>query len=191
MAVSNNDLARFDEISSDKLWMTSPWFGRKHAHNHHCVCRWCWDICRHRDDKVRGPYIYVIATLQSRHNEHDGVSNHQPDECLLNRLFRRRSKKTSKLRVTGLCEGNSPVTGEFLRASNAQNVSIWWHHHVLEWFSTICKCFYVRSYHKICRNLVASQIPYQAENSKCKPRSPNLLEVFQCLNGYRCHKPVS
>ena len=27
--------------------------------------------------------------------------------------FRRRSKKTSKLRVTGLCEGNSPVTGEF------------------------------------------------------------------------------
>ena len=32
---------------------------------------------------------------------------------LLNRLFRRRSKKEPKLRVTGLCEGNSPVTGEF------------------------------------------------------------------------------
>ena len=33
------------------------------------------------------------------------------------------SKKTSKLRVTGLCEGNSPVTGEFpaQRASNAEN----------------------------------------------------------------------
>ena len=46
-------------------------------------------------------------------------------------LFRRRSKKTSKLRVTGLCEGNSPVTGEFpaQRASNAENVSIWWRHH--------------------------------------------------------------
>ena len=28
-------------------------------------------------------------------------------------LFRRRSKKTSKFRVTGLCEENSPVTGEF------------------------------------------------------------------------------
>ena len=42
------------------------------------------------------------------HNNHDGVSNHQPDGCLLNRLFRRRSKKTSKLRVTGLCVGNSP-----------------------------------------------------------------------------------
>ena len=44
---------------------------------------------------------------------------------------RRWSKKTSKLRVTGLCEGNSPVTGEFFarRASNAKNVSIWWRHH--------------------------------------------------------------
>ena len=42
-----------------------------------------------------------------------GVSNHQPHDCLLNRLFKRRSKKTSKLRVTGLCEWNSPVTGEF------------------------------------------------------------------------------
>ena len=62
-----------------------------------------------------------------------GVLNHQPHDCLLNRLFRRRSKKTSKLHVTGLCAGNSPVTGEFpaQRASNAENVSIWWRHHVI------------------------------------------------------------
>ena len=46
--------------------------------------------------------------LQWRHNDNDGVSNHQPHSCLLNRLFRHRSKKTSKLRVTGLCVGNSP-----------------------------------------------------------------------------------
>ena len=60
----------------------------------------------------------------------DDVSNHQPHDCLPNGLFRRRSKKTSKLRVTGLCVGNSPVTGEFpaQRASNAENVSIWWRH---------------------------------------------------------------
>ena len=56
---------------------------------------------------------------------------------------KRRTKKTSKLRTIGLCEGNSPVTGEFegnspvtgefpaQRASNAENVSIWWRHH--EW----------------------------------------------------------
>ena len=30
-----------------------------------------------------------------------------------NSCFRRRSKNTSKLRVTGLCEGNSPVTDEY------------------------------------------------------------------------------
>ena len=52
-------------------------------------------------------------TLQWRHNERDGVSNHRRLDCLLIHLFRRRSKKTSKLRVTGLCEGNSPVTCEF------------------------------------------------------------------------------
>ena len=65
---------------------------------------------------------FVVASLQWRHNEHDGVSNHQPHACLLNRLSRRRSKKTSKLRVTGLCAGNSPGTGEFpaQRASNAE-----------------------------------------------------------------------
>ena len=68
-----------------------------------------------------------------RHDGHNGVSNLQPHDCLLHRLFRRRSKKTSKLRVTGLCVGNSPVTGEFpaQRASNAGNVSIWWRHHAM------------------------------------------------------------
>ena len=43
----------------------------------------------------------------------------------------RRSIETSKLCVTGLCEGNSPMTGEFpaQRASNAEKVSIWWRYH--------------------------------------------------------------
>ena len=77
---------------------------------------------------------YLLVTenpLQWCHNEHDGDSNNQCPDCLLNRLFRRESKKTPKLRVTGLWEGNSPVTGEFpaQRASNAENVSIWWRHH--------------------------------------------------------------
>ena len=67
-----------------------------------------------------------LGLVQWRHDECDGVSNHQRLDCLLNRLFRRRSKKRSKLRVTGLCEGNSPVTVEFpaQRASNVENVSI-------------------------------------------------------------------
>ena len=51
-------------------------------------------------------------------------------------LFWRRSRKASKLWVTGLCEGNSPVTGEFpaQRASDAKDVSIWWHHHASHFF---------------------------------------------------------
>ena len=42
----------------------------------------------------------MSAEKQWRHNERDGVSNYQPHHCLLNRLIRRRSKKTSKLRLT-------------------------------------------------------------------------------------------
>ena len=64
--------------------------------------------------------------LQWHHNERDDVSNHRPLGCLFNRMFRRRSKKTSKLRVTGLCEGNLLATGGLpsQMASNAGNVSI-------------------------------------------------------------------
>ena len=56
----------------------------------------------------------------------------QPRRCLLNRLFRRRSKRTSKLCFTGLCAGNSSGTGEIptQMASHAETVSIWWRHHV-------------------------------------------------------------
>ena len=74
----------------------------------------------------------IFKSLQWRHNELNGVSNHQRLHCLLNCRPRRRSKKTSKLRVIGLCTGNSLGTGEFLaqKASSAENVSIWWCHHV-------------------------------------------------------------
>ena len=78
-------------------------------------------------------YATLYISLQWRHYERNGVSNHQTHDCILNRLIRRTSTKTSKLRITGLCEGNSPVTGEFpaQRVSNVENVSIWWRHHVL------------------------------------------------------------
>ena len=74
---------------------------------------------------------FTWYALHWRHNECDGVSNHQPHDCLLNRSFMRRSKETSKLRVTSICEGNSPGTGEFpaQKAGNAEDVSIWWRHH--------------------------------------------------------------
>ena len=42
-------------------------------------------------------------------------------------------RKTSKLRVTGLCAGNSPANGDFPAQtdSNAENVSISWRHHAI------------------------------------------------------------
>ena len=49
-----------------------------------------------------------VSTLHWRHSEYDDISNHQPHGCLLNRVFRRRSKKTPKLRATDLCARNSP-----------------------------------------------------------------------------------
>ena len=81
-----------------------------------------------------GGMMECVYPLQCRHNERGSVSNRRRLDYLLNILFRRRSKKTSKFRVTGLCEGNSPVTREFpaQRTSNAENVSIWWRHYDIQ-----------------------------------------------------------
>ena len=88
----------------------------------YCLCYQIWIAV----------YTLRALPLHWRHNGRDGVANHQRLDYSFSRLFRRRSKKTSKLRVTGLCVGNSPVTGAFFaqRASNAENVSIWWRHRV-------------------------------------------------------------
>ena len=114
--------------------------------HYHCIIRvWrsIWDSHPYDSHHVlrqrSSPYFIKSPewiSLRWRHNGCDSVSNHQPRECLLRRLIRRTSKKTSKLRVTGLCAGNSPETGEFpaQMASNAENVSIWWRHHVLEMY---------------------------------------------------------
>ena len=109
--------------------------------------------------------LCASVPLRWRQNGHAGVSNHQPHHCLLNHLFGCRSKKTSKLRVTSLCAGNSPGpgTGEFPTqiASNAENVSIWWRHHdtsiphvpielgavfwqMVQWWGSLNLCFIQR-----------------------------------------------
>ena len=130
-------LALFEETMSCKRNSTSPGqtskFGRRYikrisgnkAFLFWFKSQWCLFL--------RVVMWYCFRTLQWRHNGPDVVSNHQPHDCLLNRLFRRRSKKTSKLRVTGLCAGNSAVTDELpaQMASNAENNSIWWRHHVM------------------------------------------------------------
>ena len=118
-------------------------------------------------------------SLHWRHNEGDGVSNHQPNDCLLNHLFRRRSKKTSKLRVTGLCEGNSPVTGEFpaQRASYRENVSIWWCHHVMIWYQYVISITIT----------VLKQHAHWLLHTLCRPHSRQVTEQLPPSGGF--HSP--
>ena len=112
--------------------------------------------------------------LQWRHNEHSDVSNHRRLYCLLNRLFGLRSKKTSKLRVTGLCAGNSPVTGEFpaQMASNAKNVSIWWRHP----FFSSCHVFNARV---PTRKNIADEMTLLQDKSK---QNHNHFHALQCTH---------
>ena len=86
--------------------------------------RACRLVCNSFEDQA--PLIKSMGTrsLQWRHNEHNVVSNHRRLHRLLCRLFRCRSEKSSKFRITGLCEWNSPVTSGFpsQRDSKAGNL---------------------------------------------------------------------
>ena len=115
---------------------------------------------------------YVINSLRRRHNEHDGLSSHLPRDCLLNRLFRRKPKKTSKLRVTGLCEGNSSVTDEFptQMASDAENVSIL--------MTSSCACLKL---FQTCYQNSAHYFPLK--NGRC--RNPH-HELLKQQNQFKC-----
>ena len=89
----------------------------------HVVCEMEAILSRPQCVKAYVSLCDVTITLWWRHNRRDAVSNHQPHDCFLNCLFRSRSHKISKFRVTGLCEGNPPVAGGFpsQRASTTEN----------------------------------------------------------------------
>ena len=137
-----SDLTEICFWESD-LYNESAWQGNEYAKNHYL--NQCWpsslipiymSVSQWVNTNVpwhRQWSFHPTLSLRWRHNGRKCVSNHQHLDCLLNRLFRRRWKETSKLRVTGLCAGNSPGTGQFPAqiASNAGNVSIWWRHHVI------------------------------------------------------------
>ena len=88
---------------------------------------------KYAHDSVVLCFVVCGFTLQWCHNESDGISKHQPHhDCLLNHLFRHRSKKTSKLRFTGLCAGNSPVAGEFSTQRASKNNG-----KIMEWMKSV------------------------------------------------------
>ena len=72
------------------------------AHAIQIVLRWYWH------DSL---FVKVDMCINWRLNEPDVFSSHWHFDLLPNRLIGHRPKKISKLRVNGLCEGNSPVTG--------------------------------------------------------------------------------
>ena len=156
---------------TDDLWIQYVWF--------HYIKRMS-DICL---------LLYTkSSTLQWRHNERRRVSNHQFLECLLNRLFRRRSKKTPKFSVNGLCEGNLPMTGEFLaqRARYAENISICWRHHDVNIYKTINHLLKKDLEHVVqCRNQPSFLTEYDIWAAECS----ELMSVNcrQHLSIYKYH----
>ena len=97
---------------------------------------WWFRFTKHKS-RSSGRLVVEISCLATGHACHynDVIMSAMASQITnLTIVFSRcRLKKTPLLLVTGLCEGNSPVTGEFpaQRASNAENVSIWWHHHAM------------------------------------------------------------
>ena len=115
--------------------------------------------------RVRVQHGYA---LQWRHNERDGVWNHQPHYCSLNRLFKHRSKKTAKLRVTCLCEGfrrrpvNSPHNGPVKRKMFPFDDVI---------MITTAELL-----------LSVSTLPYLANNRECRPPFVQFLKITYSLS---------
>ena len=130
----------------------------------------------------------IDITLQWRHNGRDGISNHQPHGCLPNYLFRPRSKKTSKLCVTGLWARNSPVTGEFpaQMASNAEKFpfedvimkslrdesTLYNQLNERKWYNS-------ERNHTMCRFIICLFLFFLAQNNKNS--WPSLISFSSCL----------
>ena len=118
----------------DKCWLIVNWTPRTNVIDiwilHDSKVNQCCSLCRG---------LIKMTSFQWHHNGRDVVSNHQPRDCLLNSLFWRRSKKTSKLRVTGLCEGNSPGTGEF-PAQKVTRKMFPFDDVIMSWYKRCC-CF--------------------------------------------------
>ena len=73
--------------------------------NSHMALAWAVNALKRINYTCRLNEDNPMASLQWRHNERYCVSNHRHLDCLLNRLFRRRSTKTSKFRVIDFSRG--------------------------------------------------------------------------------------
>ena len=91
-------------VSRDTLFMKMSW----HGNNFHIT---------HCDDVIMGAMVSQITSLTIVY------------PIVYSGVDQRKHQSSVSL---AFCDGNSPGTGEFpaQMASNAENVSIWWRHHV-------------------------------------------------------------
>ena len=116
---------------------------------------------------------FMEFPLQWCHKGRDGVSNHQPHDCLLNRLFRQRIHQSSASLATEL-----PAQ----MASNAENVSIWWRHHIIHWWVFFFpSCVQLRS-----RRRQHGPSSWAGEGVVMGLRG---WGHHECHSGYHCHRP--
>ena len=102
------------------------------------VCKYASRICFSRLSSKLGHGRTYISALQWRHNGRDGVSNHQHHHCLLNHLFRRWSKKTSKFRVAGLRREIDLTGYRWIPRTNGQSRGKWFHSMTSSWLLVWC-----------------------------------------------------
>ena len=93
---------------------------------------WC-DILCWMNYHIYHNWMREHNTLQWRHNGRDGVSDHQPHECHTQPFIQVQIKENIKAqRLWPSCRefpGDRWIEFPTQRASNADNVSIWWRHH--------------------------------------------------------------
>ena len=142
-AIHSKIVEKFKRPGKDKLLMSAMLLLKCRAMLH-CFCsssslcmytlvgalglkRWIKCLSIYLSTSHKEGIIYWVVTLQWCHNEHDGVSNYRRRDCSPNRLFGNIKTPCHWLLWGKL---NSPVSGGFSaqRASNAEHVSIWWHH---------------------------------------------------------------
>ena len=116
-------------------------------------------------------------TLQWRHNEPDGVSNHRRIDCLLKRLFMCRSRKTSMLTVTSLCEGNPLLIVSLL--PNVIKAMSMFQYPIVRIRNIVRSCDVLSNFetHLICwgHNVLAVRLPLPPSHifsTPCTPSTP-------------------
>ena len=94
----------------------------------------------HYSDVLMGAMAYQITSLTAQIKENIKAPRHRP------------------------CKGNSPVTGEFpaQRASDAENVSIWWRHHLIK-LPRLQSCTYFERYSDIANFSVKCNYSFMSQ----------------------------